>query len=203
MSATPVRLLAEKLACRRGERLLFRDLSLALEPGEILLVAGPNGAGKSSLLRILAGFLAPESGRVRLEGAGETPLAEQCHYLGHRDGLRAALTVSENLAFLGALLGGTGQMAPALEQVGLGARGDSPVATLSAGQRRRVAFARLLMTPRPLWLLDEPTSALDAAAQEMVAACLAAHSAGGGIAVVASHLPLGVPVRRLNLGGQP
>ena len=203
MSATPVRLLAERLACRRGERLLFRDLSLALEPGDILLVAGPNGAGKSSLLRILAGFLAPEAGQVRLEGAGETPLAEKCHYLGHRDGLRAALTVSENLAFLGALLGGAGSMAPALEQVGLGARGDSPVATLSAGQRRRVAFARLLMTPRPLWLLDEPTSALDAAAQEMAGACLAAHAASGGIAVVASHLPLGVPVRRLDLGGQP
>src|SRR5690606_32756262 len=151
--------------------------------GEALLVTGPNGAGKSSLLRIVAGYLAPDAGSVTLAGGeADALLVGQCHYLGHRDGLRAALTVPENLGFFRALLSGDGDVAAALATVGMQRLIDNPVATLSAGQRRRVALARLMVAPRPLWLLDEPTSALDAAGQAMVAECIARHLGGGGLA---------------------
>ncbi len=196
-----MRLVATQLSCRRGERALFAGLSFEIAAGEALLVTGPNGAGKSSLLRIVAGYLAAEAGRVALEGGeDDAPLASQCHYLGHRDGLRAALSVRENLAFFRALLGGAGDSALALAAVGMAHLIDNPVATLSAGQRRRVALARLLVVPRPLWLLDEPTSALDRAGQEMVAACLESHLERGGLALVATHLPIAVPARRIVLG---
>jgi len=197
-----MQLVAAQLSCRRGERALFAGLSFDIAAGEALLVTGPNGAGKSSLLRIVAGYLAPEAGKVTLEGGEEgAPLASQCHYLGHRDGLRAALSVRENLAFFRALLGGDGDIAAALAAVGMARLIDNPVATLSAGQRRRVALARLIVVPRPLWLLDEPTSALDGAGQEMVAACIEQHLERGGLALVATHLPIAVPARRIMLGG--
>jgi heme exporter protein A len=197
-----MQLVATELGCQRGERRLFAGLSFRLTAGEALLVTGPNGAGKSSLLRIVAGYLAAASGAVALEGGeADMPLAGQCHYLGHRDGLRAALTVRENLAFSCALLGGAGDIVAALGAVGMQRLIDNPVATLSAGQRRRVALARLMLAPRPLWLLDEPTSALDAAGQDMVADCLARHLGEGGLALVATHLPIAVPARHIALGG--
>lgn len=190
--ATSHRLVAEGLACRRGARLLFQGINLEAVAGRALVVTGPNGAGKSSLLRILSGLLAATSGRVRFEGGdAERPLAEQMHYLGHDDALKGALSVAENLGFWRAVLGPSGcSVEEALDEVGLGGLGRLPAAVLSAGQKRRLAIARLLVTDRPVWVLDEPTTALDALAQARFAALARGHLAGGGVLVAATHAPL-------------
>lgn len=171
--------------------------------GKVAVVEGPNGSGKTTLLRALAGFLLPAAGRISLESAGEErDLPEQVHYLGHRDGLRAALTATENLAFAARLLGDAGlSPSEALGRVGLTRIADLPVGVLSAGQRRRVALARLLVARRPVWLLDEPTSALDTAAQATVAGLIRDHAAQGGLVVAATHLDLGVRDGTIRLGG--
>jgi heme exporter protein A len=199
-----LQLVVSGLACQRGERLLFRDIGFRLGAGEALLVTGENGSGKTTLLRALAGFLAPLAGSIALEGltAGEHR-REHLHYLGHRDGLRAALTARENLAFAAALAG-KGGLAPAaaLAELGLPQVADLPVGVLSAGQRRRVALARLLVARRPLWLLDEPTSALDTASQARVAGLIAAHCGAGGLVIAATHLALGIPAQSLVMGAR-
>ncbi|TCT05257.1 heme ABC exporter ATP-binding protein CcmA [Aquabacter spiritensis] len=199
-----LRLNGEALACRRGTRLLFADLSFTVAAGEALVVTGPNGAGKSSLLRIVAGLMPATSGRVRLSGVpAEARISEQVHYLGHEDAVKGALRVGENLAFWRAVLGRTGaEVGDALEAVGLGGLGRLPASALSAGQRRRLAIARLLVADRPVWVLDEPTTALDAAAQARFAALGRDHLAGGGLILAATHAPLdfGPEVRGLRLG---
>lgn len=189
--AAPIRLCVEGLACRRSGRLVFSGLDFTLDPGDALLVTGRNGAGKSTMLAILAGRLRAASGRVVLAGAGEATLPERLHWIAHRDGLKTALSARENLAFAAAMLGEE-RLAPhdALERVGLPHVADMPVAYLSAGQRRRVALARLLVAHRPIWLLDEPTSALDTASQEMLYGLMRDHRASGGIVIAATHLPL-------------
>jgi heme exporter protein A len=189
-----MRLSAENLTLERGGRRLFAALSFAVASGEALVVLGPNGAGKSSLLRGVAGFLPFSSGRVALLGGdAEASLQEQTHYLGHADSLKGALTAAENLEFWAEVLGGeAAQAAPALNRLGLPHVADFPVRALSAGQKRRVALARLLLPPRPLWLLDEPTTGLDAAAQALFAEVMRAHLADGGIIVAATHAPLGL-----------
>jgi heme exporter protein A len=170
-----------------------------------LIVTGPNGAGKTSLLRALAGFLPVEAGGFVLDGGdNERTVGEQAHYLGHADGVKGALTAGENLAFAAAMLGGdsarTTQLG-ALAALGLSHVIDFPARLLSAGQRRRVALARLLTAKRPLWLLDEPATALDAGAQGALAAVMRAHVQGGGILVAAVHSPLGLAdVQELRLG---
>ena len=188
-----MRLRVEDLACRRSGRRVFAGLSFALGPGEALAVTGRNGAGKSSLLAILSGRLRPDAGSIRVEDVGDATLPECLHAVGHRDGLKAALTAGENLAFAKALLGAA-RMEPraALGRLGLGHAHDLPVAYLSAGQRRRVALARLLVCHRPLWLLDEPTAALDVASQGLLAGLMAEHRAGGGLVVAATHQALGL-----------
>ncbi|MGJ3264518.1 MAG: heme ABC exporter ATP-binding protein CcmA [Salinarimonas sp.] len=189
-----MRLVVEDLESRRSGRRIFEGVSFTLSPGEALVVTGRNGAGKSTLIAILSGRLRPAAGRVALEGAGERSLPESLHLVGHRDGLKAALTAGENLRFAADLLGGAGGLSSrdALARVGLAHAHDLPVAYLSAGQRRRTALARLLVAQRPLWLLDEPTSALDVASQETLAELMRAHLAGGGMLVVATHQALGL-----------
>ncbi|WP_238181861.1 heme ABC exporter ATP-binding protein CcmA [Methylobacterium trifolii] len=188
-----MRLSVDDLACRRSGRRIFSGLSFALAPGEALTVTGRNGAGKSSLLAILSGRLRPDAGRVTLGDVGEATLPECLHAIAHRDGLKGALSAGENLAFARALLGAP-RMEPgaALERLGLAHALNLPVAYLSAGQRRRVALARLLVCHRPLWLLDEPTAALDVASQALLAGLMAEHRAGGGLVVAATHQPLGL-----------
>jgi heme exporter protein A len=200
-----MRLSAWDLTIERGGRRLFAGLSFEAGEGSALIVAGPNGAGKTSLLRALAGFLPLQVGRVALEGGdGERTVGEQAHYLGHADGVKGALTAGENLAFSAAMLGGDSsrraQLA-ALAAFGLSHVIDFPARLLSAGQRRRVALARLLVAKRPLWLLDEPTTALDAAAQGAFAVIMQAYLERGGIIVAAAHAPLGLDgARELRLG---
>lgn len=192
-----MRLICETLACRRSGRRIFHGLSFALGPGEALMVTGRNGAGKSSLLAMLAGRLKPASGTIRVEDVGEATLAECLHVVGHRDGLKGALTAGENLDFARDLLGApTASPRDALDALGLGHALRLPVAYLSAGQRRRVALARLLVCRRPLWLLDEPTAALDTASQGVLAGLMAQHRAEGGLVVAATHQPLGLDAAR-------
>jgi heme exporter protein A len=198
-----MKLVAEKLCARRGGRILFAGLTLAVDAGAALLVTGPNGAGKTTLLRTLAGFLPPESGQIRLEGAAaERSIAEQCHYIGHADAVKPSLTVAENAAFWGGFLNGLpDRLDEALDAFDLAALRDIPAGYLSAGQRRRAGLMRLLLAHRPLWLLDEPTASLDSAAQEMLAGAVNRHLAGGGLVVAATHLPLGFDrARELRLG---
>jgi heme exporter protein A len=200
-----MRLRAWDLTIERGGRRVLAGLSFEAPAGAALIVTGPNGAGKTSLLRALAGFLPTESGGFALDnGDSERTVGEQAHYLGHADGVKAALTAGENLAFAAAMLCGDSsrkaQLA-ALAALGLSHVIDFPARLLSAGQRRRVALARLLVAERPLWLLDEPTTALDGAAQVALAAIMKAHLKGGGILVAAVHAPLGLDgAQELRLG---
>jgi heme exporter protein A len=188
-----VRIVVENLACRRASRRVFESLSFTLGPGEALLVTGRNGAGKSSLLSLLAGRLRSEAGTIRAEGIGESTLSECLHLVAHRDALKGALTAEENLSFARDLLGAPA-LSPleALDAVGLRHAAPLPVAYLSVGQRRRVALARLLVAHRPVWLLDEPTSALDGPSQDTLLQLMAAHLAGGGLIVTATHAPLDI-----------
>lgn len=190
------------LACIRGSREVFTDLSFSLQSSEALVVTGPNGAGKSSLLRMVAGLLRAAAGRFELRGGeAERTIAEQCHYLGHQDALKPSLTVAENLAFWTRYLEGAGQPREALARVELDRLADLPAAYLSAGQRRRLSVARLVAVQRPIWLLDEPTTALDRAGQERLAELMQAHLAAGGLIIAASHGPIGLPAaRELRLG---
>lgn len=198
----PLTLSAENLACRRGGRLIFEGLSFTLASGEAIALTGRNGAGKSSLIAMISGRLRPEAGSLRSAGPAETPLPELIHLVGHRDGLKTALTARENLDFAQALLGEPGSSSDqALAAVGLPHVAALPVGYLSAGQRRRVALARLLVSRRPLWLLDEPASALDTAAQAMLIGLMRGHLALGGAILAATHGPLGLDgARELRIG---
>ncbi len=176
-----------------------------MDQGAALIVTGPNGAGKSSLLRALCGFLPLEAGAFALEGGDdERTVGEQAHYLGHADGVKGALTAAENLAFAAAMLGGRSSRdaeRAALARVGLAHVIDFPARLLSAGQRRRVALARLLIADRPLWLLDEPATALDGAAQAALVAIMQGRLRGGGIIIAAAHAALGLDgAQELRLG---
>jgi heme exporter protein A len=183
-------LTAERLAAFRAERLVFSELGFSVAAGGALLLAGPNGSGKSTLLRLLAGLLRPAAGRVTWQGADALDdLADhgrRVAYLGHQDAIKPALTVAGNLR----LFGGAAAVAGALEAVGLAALADLPARLLSAGQRRRLALARLVVLRRTLWLLDEPTLGLDDASVGRLGGLAAAHRAAGGMIVAATHLPL-------------
>jgi len=198
-----MRLSASSLTAERGGRIVFSDLSFEVEAGGSLIVTGPNGAGKSTLLRVLAGLLPRAGGAISLTPAADGTLAEQTHYVGHADALKGVLTATENLAFLGPVLdAGHGGMAveAALAEFALSHVAGLPAAYLSAGQKRRVTLARLLLVKRPVWLLDEPLTALDAASQDLMARVMAAHLAQGGMIVAATHARLGLPGQELRLG---
>lgn len=190
-------LTVENLALSRGGRQLFAGLGFSLGPGQLLALRGPNGAGKSSLLLALAGILRPAAGR--LDWHAEEP--PKLHLLAHQPGVKSRLTLAENLDFWRAVNGPTGLAASAaLERVGLGALGALDAGYLSAGQTRRLALARLLVTDRRLWLLDEPLSALDAAGDALVAGLIADRLATGGAIVAATHDDLPGATGTLTLG---
>ncbi|MEQ8265999.1 MAG: heme ABC exporter ATP-binding protein CcmA [Parvibaculum sp.] len=201
----PARLIARDLACIRGGRLVFEGLAFDLAHGEALVLTGANGSGKSSLLRQIAGLLEIAHGAVSFEGGNpESTIGEQTHYVGHADALKPSMSVVETLRFWAAYLGGGRNpeaVARALDALALAALADLPVAYLSAGQRRRLALARLLAVPRPLWLLDEPTVALDLANTGRLLDLMRTHLASGGLIVAATHLDLGLsPAKTLRLG---
>jgi heme exporter protein A len=198
-----MRLSGRGVRCVRGGREVFSGLDFQASSGEALAVTGANGSGKTSLLRMIAGLLTIADGSIGLEdGERELTLPEQAHYLGHRDALKPALSVIENLAFWRDFLGGEAfDSRASLAAVGLDHAIDLPAAYLSAGQRRRLSIARLLAVRRPIWLLDEAANALDAAGQNMFAALMNDHLARGGLIVAATHIPLGIAARELRIGG--
>jgi heme exporter protein A len=200
-------LTAEDVAVFRGERLVFRDFSFAVARGGALVLAGPNGSGKSTLLRLLAGLVRPAAGRVLWDGADAfSDLAghgSRVAYLGHQDAVKPGLTVTENLRFAAAVSGRS--ILTALQAVGLESLADLPARMLSAGQKRRLALSRLVLSAAPLWLLDEPTLGLDTRSIERFGRLLAAHRGDGGMVVTATHVPLPLPdaaTLRLADGGQ-
>lgn len=197
-----MRLVGRGIRCVRGGRDVFSGLDFEACSGVALAVTGPNGSGKTSLLRLIAGLLTMTGGSIGLEcGEAELTLPEQAHYLGHRDAMKPALTVLENLAFWQNFCGGAPSDAmESLVTVGLDHAAHLPAAYLSAGQRRRLSIARLLAARRPIWLLDEPTSALDAAGQSMFATLMRDHLARGGLIVAATHMPLGLQADELRIG---
>lgn len=182
------------LTCRRGDRTVFNRLSFRVESGGALILTGPNGSGKSSLLRLVAGFLAPAAGTIDWPGGpdadGEPPAIG---YVGHRDGVKAGLTALEDVAFWAALSDGrearTRALA-ALEAFGIGALAQVPGRYLSAGQRRRVALSRLMAAPSRLWLLDEPTAGLDEPSTARLEDAMARHRWQGGAVILATHVPV-------------
>ena len=188
------------LTVRRGERLLFAELSFALAPSGVLLLRGPNGVGKSTLLLALAGIARPDAGTI----AGVEPT--ELHLLNYQSGLKGRLTVGENLRFWQAMNGASGlEVDEALETVGLGGLGVLEAGYLSSGQLRRLSLARLLVSARPIWLLDEPSAALDAEGEMLLGRLIDAHRQRGGIAVIATHHDLMLAdtagVETLILGG--
>jgi len=185
-----------QLGCTRGDRTLFTDVSLALGPGALLHVTGSNGSGKTTLLRTLCGLSQPAAGEIRWSGAPIVRLGDEYRarlaYIGHQDGVHGELTPFENLRLAGCL-GERAEPAAiltALERLGLAAVRDFTTKLLSQGQRRRLALARLLVSPRPLWILDEPFSALDTRSSRLVETLLHEHAARGGCAVLSSHQEL-------------
>jgi len=184
-----------ELAVSRGDRSIFSQLSFDVAPGEILHVQGRNGAGKTTLLETLSGLRQPAAGSIT-----GGPQAAQRHWLGHRSGLNLSLTPIENLQFWCALNGAAdAQVLPALEQLGVKAQRQRLCGTLSTGQRRRVALARLLAAPRPWWFLDEPLAGIDSAGLQLLTDLLAAHAGAGGTAIVTSHQPLSADLPNLRV----
>ena len=202
-------LTAENLAARRGEDLIFVNISFHLAAGEALVLTGRNGSGKSTLLRVVAGLLRPEKGTVIFRDEGSPQCrhpGEASHYLGHRNAMKNELTVVENLDFWQSFLANPNAaglpVEDAAEAVGLSGITHLPFGYLSAGQQRRIAFAKLLVAHRPIWILDEPTAALDASADRLLAQLIAAHQAKGGIVLAATHQPLGLEnARELKMTG--
>lgn len=193
------------LSVARGERTLFRDLSLALSAGEAVALTGANGAGKTTLLRAIGGFVRPEAGEIIFRAADGSQLdptearGRHLHMLGHLEGLKGARTAREELTFQARWLGGDG-IDEAVAIMGLRPLMDLEVRKLSAGQRRRLALARLIAAPRPLWLLDEPLSPLDSRWRESAGEVMRRHLDSGGLILAAVHDPLPIDTRSVVVG---
>jgi len=194
---------AHELAARRGHARLFAGLSFAVEPGHAMVVTGANGTGKTTLLRMLAGLSWPAAGEIRWNGHPVMPFDPAVRaalaYVGHAPALKDELTAVENLAALLELAGESASrdaIDGALDKVALGSRRSLPARVLSQGQRRRIGLARLSLLARPLWILDEPATALDAAGVALLAAMIVEHLDRGGLAIAATHAPLGLPEPR-------
>ena len=195
LTSADAELVGEQLACRRGERLVFAGLDCRLPAGAALILTGSNGSGKSSLLRLLATLLPAAAGRLSWGGApvgADLPgYRALVNYVGHLDATKPALTPRETLAFWAALRGAASpRIEAALDEFGLAAIADWPCRWLSAGQRRRLALARLVAAPAPVWLLDEPTTALDRDGEARLSALIAEHRAAGGRVAIATHQPV-------------
>ena len=199
-----LKLVVQNLGQRYGDLVLFRDVNFAVGNGQALVVTGDNGSGKSTLLRTLAGLMAPALGTVRLDGLdADEVMAEHCHLVSFANALKPEMTATETLVHWRDILGGgnKGPTVPeALNMLGMSALAATPAGILSTGLKRRLALARILVAPRPLWLLDEPTAALDLASSRLVADMIRAHLKAGGLAVIATHLDLDINgVDALNL----
>lgn len=181
------------LAVARGGLRLIEGVTFNLNRGEALILRGPNGIGKTTLLRTVAGLQSLVAGRIEMAD-------ESVAYAAHADGVKSALTVAENLRFWAQIFGG-GRVTRAVDAMGLADLADRPAAALSAGQRRRLGLARLLVTGRPLWVLDEPTVSLDTASVERFAGLIRTHLAKGGSALIATHIGLGLDAAELDLAG--
>lgn len=177
------------LTCARGGLTVLAGIGFTLLPGHALILQGPNGIGKTTLLRTIAGLQPAQSGQI-------TAPADSIAYAAHADGIKPMLTVQENLSFWAAIFG-TRDIAMTLAAMNLTGIADRPAATLSAGQKRRLGLARLLVTGRPIWLLDEPTVSLDAASTVLFVAMITRHLGQGGAALIASHIDLGLPTATL------
>ena len=190
------------LTLTRGDRVLFRGFDLALASGEAVALTGANGAGKTSLLRALAGFLRPDAGTIAFADIDPAEArAKHLHWLGHLDGLKGARRAREELAFQAEWLGADAAgIAAAVDVLALEPLLDLEVRKLSAGQRRRLAFARLVAAPRPIWLLDEPFAPLDARWRAALGLMMQAHLDKGGAILAAVHDPLPVPARAVEIG---
>jgi heme exporter protein A len=200
-----MRLTAQDLGAERGGERVFSGIGFTLADGECLIVSGPNGAGKSTLLQVLCGLLPAAEGSVSIDPLTEEwpSVAAAAHYLGHQNAMKPALSVEANLSFWRRFNGEPClEVDEALEEVGLAGVGPLPFSTLSTGQRRRAAIARLLVSWRPIWLLDEPTAGLDKRSEGRFTALMEAHRAQGGMIIAATHWPLGLEdVRELAMGG--
>jgi heme exporter protein A len=193
-------LAVENVTGQRGGRVLFRNLSFKVEAARALSLEGANGAGKTSLLRMIAGLIAPAQGTIRFgEAVDGEERGKSVGWLGHHDAVKAQMTVRETLSFFARLYASHQSVEAAMDAVGLARLAEMPGQYLSAGQRKRVALARLKLCARPLWLMDEPLASLDAAGKAMAAALIAGHCAVGGVAVIATHEPLGIASERLAL----
>ena len=197
------RLTIQTLSISRGGRSLFEGFGLTIEAGEAIALTGANGAGKTSLLRAIAGLVPAEAGEIGFGGLDPAEArADHIHFAGHQDGLKPARTAAEELAFWSVWTGGSeGSARSAAQALELGPLLDLEVRRLSAGQRRRLAMARLLAAPRPLWLLDEPLSPLDARWRLRFGEMMAEHLAGGGMILAAVHDPLPIKARALEIAG--
>jgi len=193
-----MRLLGENLACRRGGRIVFSNLSFEVSSGEMLILRGPNGAGKTSLLRLIAGLARPAGGKLVLEGGDEDQsTGQQSHYIAHQNASKPSLSVRENLRFWARFHGGGQQrLDKALRIMNLERLASYAAGLLSAGQKRRLALARLVLVERPVWLLDEPTVGLDVDSVERLRGLMEAHLEDGGLIIATTHIDLGMASAR-------
>lgn len=194
-----MKLIASDITCFRGGRHVLEGVSFDLEPGVASVLRGPNGSGKSTLLRVIAGLVDCQDGTLTWLGdtggevdEDETPVSSLFHYIGHLDAVKPNLTVHENLEFWARFYGAPEDVGPALETLGLAGLRDVPGAFLSAGQKKRLALARLMLGHRPLWILDEPSVSLDVEGVALVASLMKSHCEAGGMLLVTTHVDIGL-----------